>query len=181
MSYVKPAAARHTAIDFGDQLAIAIPSRKQWFQLPFLIFWLMGWTFGELAALNDIAQRGLNGSGLFLLVWVTFWTIGGAMALLTLLWILLGREMIIMDGRLTLTHRREILGVGRSKNYDLSLIQDLRTVTLSLPRPRQWPGWQNYGVIAFDYGAKTIRIGNSLDEAEAKQIIRVLGKYMPIQ
>ncbi len=177
MSYVKPVAVRHTADFFGNQLTIVIPSHKQWLQLPFLIFWLMAWTFGELAGLNDIARHGLNGGGLFLLVWITFWTIGGGTAVLTILWILFGREIIVINGRHTLTHRREILGIGWSKQYDLSLIQDVRTVTLSLPRSRQWPGWQNYGVIAFDYGAKTIRIGNSLDEAEAKQIIHVLRQY----
>ncbi len=179
MTYVKPAVARHTADYFGNQLTITIPSHKQWVQLPFLIFWLMGWTFGELAALNDIFQHGFNGGGLFLFVWITFWTMGGVMALLTVLWILFGREIIVVDGRQSFTHRREILGLGWSKTYDPTRIQDLRTAPPSLPRSRQWPGWQNYGVIAFDYGAKTIRIGNSLEEAEAKQIIRTLGKYMP--
>lgn len=173
MSYVKPAVARHTTDYFNNQLTITIPSHKQWLQLPFLVFWLMGWTLGETAAINDIARQGVRGEGLFLLIWIAAWTVGGALALLTLLWILLGRETIGVDGR-CLNHQRQILGLSWTKRYDIARIRKLRAASPSLPRSRQWPGWRNYGVIAFDYGSQTIRIGNSIAPAEAQQIIRTL-------
>ncbi len=179
MSYVKPAVARHTTDYFSNQLTITIHSHKQWLQLPFLIFWLMGWTLGETAAINDIAHQGMSGEGLFLLIWIAAWTVGGALALLTLLWILLGCETIAVNGRF-LIHRRQILGVGLTKQYEIAHIRDLRPALQPLSRSRQWPRWGIYSVIAFDYGAKTVRIGNSIDEAEAKQIVRTLSKYMVV-
>jgi len=173
MSYVKPAVARHITDYFNNQRTITILSQKQWFQLPFLIFWLMSWTFGELAVINDIGLHKLSGEGLFFLIWAAVWTAGGALALLTVLWILLGRETIGVDGR-TLNHRRQILGFSWTKRYDTARICNLRAASPLLPRFRQWPGWRSYAVVAFDYGDQTIRIGNSIATAEAQQIIRTL-------
>ena len=183
MATITPAAARHTTNLLGQELTINIPSHKQWLHLPFLTFWLIGWTFGELAAINELVTNRTNAVDLFLLVWITLWTIGGATAWLTILWIIFGREIITTDGQQILTHRREILGVGQSKEYDLSFVSDLRAAPALLRSANQWRrpafGWQNFNTIAFDYGAKTIRIGNSLDEAEAKQIIRTLHNHIP--
>lgn len=173
MSYVKPAAARHITNYFNNQRTIPILSHKQWFQLPFLIFWLMIWTIGELAVVNDIGVHKLSGESLFLLIWAAVWTAGGILALLTVLWILLGREMIVVDGR-CLNHRRQILGFSWTKRYDTARIGNLQTASPLLPRFRRWPGWRSYGVIAFDYDDQTIRIGNSIAGVEAQQIIRTL-------
>ncbi len=178
MSTINSISTRHATNYFGQQLIITIPSHKQWLQLPFLILWLMGWTFGELATINDITKHGLNNSSIILLMWIIIWTIGGVTALLSVFWIIFGHEIITVDEHKSLTHHRKILGFGQSKGYDLSLIQDLRAAPSTIPNSRQWPGWQNYNVITFEYDTQTIRIGNSLDDEEARQIIHTLCKYI---
>ncbi len=35
------------------------------------------------------------------------------------------------------------------------------------------------GLIAFDYGARTFRIGSGVDEAEAKQVILIIQQRFP--
>lgn len=41
-----------------------------------------------------------------------------------------------------------------------------------------WGTWEK-GFIAFDYGAKTYRFGESLDEAEARQIVALIHQRFP--
>jgi len=56
------------------------------------------------------------------------------------------------------------LPLGRERRYALSDVKDLRCSPLAqLPRSRR-----SVGLIAFDYGAKTIRFAADVDEAEAK-------------
>jgi hypothetical protein len=62
-----------------------------------------------------------------------------------------------------------------------SLRKDLRAVTPS-PNPMWW--WRGLylyasldGTIAFDYGAKTLRFGAGVDEAEAKTIIKTIEDF----
>ena len=183
MATITPASARHTANLLGQELTINIPSHKQWLQLPFLAFWLMIWTFGELAAINGLATNGIKADSLFTLVWVVLWTIAGATSWITIFWIIFGREIITTNGQKTFTHRWEILGIGQSKEYDIAFVSDLRATSAHLrnirPKRRSALGWQDFNAIAFDYGSKTICIGNSLDEAEAKQIIRTLHNHIP--
>ena len=65
------------------------------FEVPFLAFWLCGWAIGEVFALTVIAKgigtlltgapmaglpqtvAGVLFMGGFMLVWVSFWTLGG--------------------------------------------------------------------------------------------------------
>jgi hypothetical protein len=93
----------------------------------FLAFWLCGWAAGETFALWMLitgAVALLTGKppgpasqplelgpalmmGAFLVVWLTFWTIGGIAAFTELLRLLWGEDRItVASGRLTVTRRR---------------------------------------------------------------------------
>lgn len=70
--------------------------------VPFLLVWLTGWAFGEIAVISVLVagvlkvlrgeeslSGGMVGLAAFLLVWLTFWTIGGIAAIrhvLSLVW-----------------------------------------------------------------------------------------------
>jgi hypothetical protein len=177
MLTVKPARARHSADYFGNQLRIIIPSHKKWFQQLFLVFWFSSWTFGELIVLHSLLQGELRGH-LFNLIWLILWTVGGLVAFLTIFWILLGQEIIIIDG-LSLVHQRQIMGMGQTRLYALDDVRRLRTTTTSIAPSRQWPGCDN-GVVAFDHGTHTVRLGHGIDEAEGKQIIAAIMRYVPL-
>jgi hypothetical protein len=109
-------------------------------------------------------------------VWLLFWTFGGAAAFLTLLWNLAGREIITLSS-ITLTERTEIFGLGRSRSYQISEIKSLRASSdASFGFHRAGRGALPFGAgtigsLAFDYGARTIRMAPSLDEAEAKMLV----------
>ena len=111
------------------------------------------------------------------------WTLGGGAIVLSLLWQLLGQEIVgVLNG--SLTWRPEIAGIGFTREYSLSEVKDLRVSPVTAVGNRRGPplasplNWQS-GVVAFDYGGRTVRFGPSLDEAEAKQLVEQLAPYVP--
>lgn len=182
MSYEIPSPSCHQAKLVDDQLVITIPSRKNWLYIPFLAFWLMFWAAGWISAFSSLFMTPGVVSG-FLLIWLTFWTIGGVYAIITLLWLLAGKEIIQLS-TYALVLRREVVGIGTTRRY-LSL--DVRDLRVSPTAGHGWYGrrqtfntvWHLDGPIAFDYGAKTLRCGGGVDEAEAKQIVKLICQHFP--
>ena len=182
MATITPAAARHQAEWIGNQLIITIPSRKHWFQIPFLSVWLIFWSFGWLAAFTELATVPSGGS-LFLLVWLTFWTVGGLYAFSSLLWLLVGCEILSISTD-KFVMRRQIGPLGRTRAFASLDLRDFRVTPVSRP----WYGrhrqnlpvfWQFDGPITFDYGARTYYCGDGVDEAEAKQIVKLIRQEFP--
>jgi len=181
---IKPYAARHSLDDWGDSLKITIPSKKQWFQILFMGFWLIGWAFGEITVGGIILTgKGYGGMGIFLLAWFGGWTIGGGYALYIFLWQLFGREKIQVSN-IGISIDRSLLG-SFPKEYSSEHIQAVRISPFGTVN--EGSGWSktlsnyglNGGLISFDYGAKTIGFGAGIDEAEAKQILVEIQKRYP--
>ncbi len=114
--------------------------------------------------------------------WLAGWTIGGVAVALSLAWMILGREALAI-GPEGLSLRRAILGVGITRTYDLQQVKRLRVDPRSLDASRRrlaGLGWGlGDGLIAFDYGAQTVRCGASLDDAEARLILTRLTQRHP--
>ena len=180
MARVAVPTAKASVFDTPAGLVINIPSSKSWILFLFLGFWLCGWFFGEVSAIRELATgKTAAGIGLFMVGWLGAWTVGGAVAIYFWLWNAAGHEIISLTPT-SLTLRRDILGFGRSKEYDLPSVKNLRTV------PSLGNSNFNYttqslagGAMAFDYGAKTFRFGGGLDEAEAAHLIDVLKSRYP--
>jgi hypothetical protein len=203
MPIVQPPHERHFIRDEGSSLTVIIPSNKNYFTMFFLGIWLVGWTFGEvmvggiviagilklLSGTSEISMSGLagiaGGGGLFMLVWLTFWTIGGAFAIYTFLWQLVGKEIVEISYE-AIKIQRAVAGFGRKKEYLASYIKDLRVSPLAADsnypfgrsRASSFYGLSG-GPLAFDYGAKTFRFGSGVDEAEAKQILEKIVSRFP--
>ena len=185
MTIVQPSSMRHQADYLGNHLTISIPSRRQWFQILFLGFWLCGWAAGELSAISELFlfHNGTQEADHFLLLWLFGWTVGGLFAMTTLLWQLAGKEIAEISGLgIKLSHR--VWGLRWSQQYAAADIQDLRVSPQPITRHRRSSSLYYWGltggVIAFDYGAKTIRFGSGVDEAEAKQIVKTIQQHYSI-
>jgi len=176
---------RHQADYLGNHLVISIPSYRQWFQILFLCFWLCGWAVGELSTISGLFlyQDSFQASNRFMLLWLIGWTVGGLFAISTLFWQLAGKELVEING-MGIKLSRRVWGVGWSQQYAAADIQDLRVSPQPVThyrRSRRLNYWgSTEGVIAFDYGAKTIRFGGGVDEAEAKQIVKTIQQYFSI-
>ncbi len=167
-----------------EGLQAIVPPKRSWFVIPFLTIWLCGWAFGEFQVIGQLLNPSDKTSIGFLSLWLTGWTLGGIFALGTVLWQVAGREVITVNSSF-LVHRVEALGLGRTRIYAADKIKALRATDYAsgdfqnqqaMAPPFFGPG---IGPVAFDYGAKTIRLAPSIDEAEAKVLVRELARGLP--
>lgn len=201
MPVVQPPKERHKIQDNGSSLKISLPSRKNYFALFFLGFWLIGWAFGEIMVggmliaaivgflfnspeISQMGGGGLSGVSLFMFAWLAIWTVGGGFALYTFFWQLAGKEIIEVKND-SIRIQRAIFGMGRAKEYLSTHVKDLRISPLSMDnnifnmsRATQFWGTTG-GFLAFDYGAQTFRFGSGADEAESKQILEKIVSRFP--
>jgi hypothetical protein len=150
----------------------------------FLIVWLGGWSFGEASAIRELSNPGDKAPSAFLAFWLVGWTLGGAFAISAVLWQLAGREVITVNS-VALSHRVEVFGFGRTRTFRASDVKSLRSTEFASNAFTNQRAWfpplagSGYGPVAFDYGARTIRIAPSLEEAEAKMLVQELSSRLP--
>ena len=182
MVRIKPSAGRARVEEGPRGLEITIPARRNPMIIVFFGFWLIGWGFGEvMVPLMFFGRRADTEFVAFVVAWLLLWTAGGLVVIYLWLWTLVGKERISLDGT-TLALKREVLGYGLTREYELSHISNLRASPVSSfpwlfgAMFQTWLPWG--GTIAFEYGAKTYHFGASLDEAEARILAQqILDRY----
>jgi hypothetical protein len=180
MARVAVPSAKASVFDTPAGLVINIPSAKSLILTLFVGFWLCGWLFGEVSAMRQLATgKTAAGASIFMVGWLGAWTVGGGVAIYFWLWNAAGHEIVSLTPT-SLTIRRDILGFGRSNEYDLPSVKNLRVV-FSLGNTNFNFPTQSLagGTMAFDYGAKTFRFGRGLDEAEASHLVELLKSRYP--
>ena len=204
MAFVEPPKGRAKITELGERVMIEIPMRPkgfvEWgtwlFAFLFFTVWLINCVGGEIFALRELgllpqserwAPQNFPSSS-FLIGWLIVWTAVGILAgyiwLSLLLLMLVGREVIVASPTSLDVVVRPI---GRLRRYRLTEISNLQVMedTASIVRVSWWLyRWMmpTAGIIAFDYGASTVRFGLTINPAEARQIVRLLkerfGQYM---
>jgi hypothetical protein len=182
--YLEPTLPRYQLAQIGDRLEVTVAARRSWPVLLFLCLWLTMWSAGFSQGAHIVFKGTDQVAPLFMGVWLTGWTIGGLAALSTILWQLVGKEHITADHD-GIAYRVAIFGIGRTRSYGLHAIGNLRAVDFAISafhnqNTLRAPFFGTVtGPIAFDYGAKTVRIGASLDEAEARSLVTRLREQLP--
>ena len=190
MSKVEIGKGRAKINDTMNGLEIVIPSKKSFFTIAFIPFWLVGWLFGEVTVIGTLfralfvpSEESAGAPSLFMLVWLILWTVGGAFAIYTLLWNIKGKEIISVNSG-EISYKKDLFGFGKSREYTLAEIKNMRVIDKpSGPWGAQtsWNFWGfSGGTIGFDYGLKTYKIVNGIDEAEAKHIIDEISQRFQI-
>jgi hypothetical protein len=118
----------------------------------------------------------------FLSAWLVLWTFGGVSALSAVAWNLAGKEIVSINPNILII-RHDVLGMGRSWEYDASQVCYLRCSSFvsnpSNPSFQQpFSGMVGPGIV-FDYGARTYRFGIGLDEAEARLLVTEILQRFP--
>jgi hypothetical protein len=186
---VQPPKPRYRIEDLGDGLKITVPSHKSWIGSVVVgIYTILLWSLpiGFVASMfSEPAQPGPSTDAAELLILVPFGLLFMVLILLVtyvFLWSLFGVEIILIRPG-SLAARRQMLSLGRTREYLAEHIRDLR-----VQPPANWPGhveWMSpftgiaKGPITFDYGAKTFHIGSGAEEAEAKQILAAIQQRFP--
>lgn len=161
--------------------SIEIPPNRNWFVIIFLTGWLGGWVMGELFALGAIT--GFLGDGFesagsfFILFWLIAWTVGGFFAIRTWLWMIAGKEIISfnsnelrIDKRGAFFYSPKVYDLREVKNFALNPSNNFDNFFGMNSNRDMWSLGSN-GIFKFDYGFKTIKIANGLDEAEGRFIL----------
>lgn len=183
MAIIEPYSYRSEFNESGSSLTITIPSRKHVLKIIFSIAFLTVWLFAEVMVIRQF----LGGEPkeaffyVFTTVWLLGWTAGGMMIIYGLFWSVIGEEIIEVN-TVSLSVKKRIFR-GRTKEYSVNHIRNLRVSTESISFHDFSAGWKFWTgskrAIAFDYGGKTIRFGNEIDEAEAKYIIDKITERCP--
>jgi len=173
---MSPLARRSTVWERPDGLEVRVPAHRNLFVIFLLAAWLAAWASGSVGA-STTPFAGPEAPKAFLLVWLLTWMLAGAFAACTCLWMLGGRERIVLSAQ-KLRVGREVFGLAWTREYDLSLVKNFRVSTTASgllawsASARLWG--LGGGPIAFDYGTRTVRMAASIDEPEATQIVNEL-------
>lgn len=168
----KRADSRITIRETADGLGIDNPSHRQMPVILFLLLWLGGWSVGEYFALNEIFRGGTPlAADLFLIVWVTFWTLGGAAAWYFVLWQLFGVERLFITGG-ALVREAGLWRLRRRQVFDLARVSE---VELSAA-----PAAANSTnrAISFKVDGKQFGFGIALSKEEAEQSLAAIRRHL---
>lgn len=179
---VTPQPPRYQLNVHADGLQAVIPAQRSALALLLLLIWLGGWAFGEMQAIEQLLRPKDQAATAFLAIWLAGWTAGGLAAIGGLLWQFAGRELLTANAT-ALAHRIEIFGLGFTRHYAAHEVKALR------PAPHgtlaQYQAWMPpfmgpaRGSLAFDYGSRTLRLVQGLDEVEARELAAQLAARLP--
>jgi hypothetical protein len=179
MVKVDPPTTRIEMADTATGVEITIPAKVNWLLALFMMFWLCGWAVGLVGAASQLFSGRPDTAGtVFLAAWLGLWIVGGAFAILTLAWMLAGREIV----RVSVVELQYVRAVGLfsiSREYQMVQVKRLRVSVGEFGGVQSKfasAGLLGRCAIAFDYGAATRRFGMGLDEAEAHTLVETLSK-----
>jgi hypothetical protein len=175
---VQPLSRRSTWREGTAGRELAIPVRPNWIVLVIVPVWLTLWISGIVGAAGQLTSgRARGGEAGFFEVWLAMALAGTMAVVYGWLWNAIGREVVSLRSGL-LVIRREVAGIGLSREYGLADVRNLR-VSVPPPDAGRWSSPLRFGrapgVIAFDHGARTVRFGEGLDESEASLVLDELG------
>jgi hypothetical protein len=176
----KPYGGRAVFQETISGLDIIIPAKRNYFVMFFLMFWGAGWLMGEFTAIALMIRADNSFERWMMPIWLIPWSIAGFFVIRIVLWMLIGKEVLRFErGNLTVSKRNGLL--IKPKTFDLREMRHIRVAETGDNFPGMamqkgmWLGSVgNRGAIKFDYGLKTVRVGENIDEAEARFIINTL-------
>ena len=81
MAKVEVGKGRTTINTLPQGIELIIPSKKNYFLIMFLAFWLVVWVFGEVTAIGTLLTLEGKAPKLFMIAWLGACTVGGAFAM----------------------------------------------------------------------------------------------------
>ena len=144
-------------------------------KLGLLFLWLMAWTVCGIIVLANYFNIHDQNSRLFVIVYLSFWAYYEFKIARAYTWKKWGKEKIWIQNGI-LHYQREVSKRGKIKEYNTSLINDLKLIEVSESNFSHFMGqsfWIKGGErIEMQYQAKTIGFGMQLKTEEAKTILK---------
>lgn len=147
--------------------------KRNWLTITFLILWLLIWAAGEYFVLSIAFSEGLPPAPeIYLILWLVGWTMGGILAIISLLWNLIGKEVVIIGYDTTLTIIKKLFFLKKAKVFFYKKIRNIRIEPKNERKSHQIAFLTyRYGKIKFAYKRKVYGFGSELTEAQAQEIV----------
>lgn len=160
-----------------NSTSIIIYPEKSKINQAVLLIWFLLWTAGGLIMLIARQLGYYSTPKTYVLVWMAFWLYFEFIVGYALLWRSFGFERILIkNGKLL--YKKEILGSGKTKSFQLELIKDPQLVPTderSFAKVMSDSYWMPGGEkIFFWYQGKQIRIGQQLNDSDAKNLLKII-------
>jgi hypothetical protein len=169
MEVAPPPAPGSRIQELGDDLIVRFRAHRSWGTIVFLIVWLSIWTLGGGAAFYSLPLAGWGGRA-FLLVWLCGWAYGECFAIASLAWQLCGREVLTVTPQ-DLEVRREVGRFVRTKRYDAALVRDILAARAQDDDDEE--PRKDY-CLEIAYNDVTVRVGEGMGEREADWMASML-------
>jgi hypothetical protein len=161
-----------------DGIGVYNPTRRRLGIVAFMLVWLCGWGAGEWFALSQLLDSGTPlAANLFLLVWVSLWTVAGIVVLLIVLWQLVGVEkLFLIEGGGIVTER----GFGPVTRRRIFRVDEVSEVSLAQQQPQSASASAitTAGAVQFLAGGKRHSFGIDLDEEEADRVATLMRDFL---
>lgn len=165
--------SRITIRETEDGLGIHNPTHRQMPVIVFLLLWLGGWSFGEYFALSVIfSGTGMSEGDLFLIFWVTFWTLGGLAAWWFVLWQMFGVEQFFVTSG-AVVREVGLWRLRRRRVYPLHSVSGFKLAS----GPRMGSQFAN-GAIAFTAEGAERRFGIGMSSEEAGTALAAIRRHL---
>lgn len=161
--------------DSNERLTLSLPAPRRYLTMLLLALGLIFWAYIFIASVGAMVTQASSDilAGFFIILWLLGWLLAGAVALYALLWMTLGREIVILASD-TLTIRRDLKGYGNDQSYKVRHIEELRVTAdpfnlyefVTSLRPFGLGG----GKLIFDYLTLIGQFGAGLRNDEAQVI-----------
>ena len=189
--------SNYTANNEESSLRIFMPSKREWYLVPFFLLWLFllvvfgfsiitvfsVFVYGILKTividLQDISSASTFAIlAICLLPYLMIWLLLGYIGIRNVLWQLTGKEFIEVNQK-TMVVTRQLLRWQSRRQYQVKDISDLRS---NFPKHFS-VGWfrsfyselrGNYGKIAFEYQEKTYRIGQYIKRRDVEKVLELI-------
>jgi hypothetical protein len=192
---VKFISDRISSEDHKTSTTIVITPKKVLWKEIVLGLWCAGFTFAGIYMIYllwfggiDTLEVGTNFDDsvrkqqqIYLAIFVAFWAYFEYVTVKTFLWIIFGKELIMIDSE-AMSVKKSILRYGKSHRYFFENIKHFkyeRPDTLSMNTFLDNSYWSTGSeVYKLDYMGKSRTFGRKIDEKEAKQLFRFLTDKM---
>lgn len=160
-----------------DGIGIYNPTRRKLALVAFMLVWLCGWAAGEWFALSEIFRSGSPlAVDLFLIVWATFWTLGGLVVLLIVGWQLFGVEKLFLIEGGGIVTERGLGPITRRKVFRVDQVSDVGFADGK--RKSTVDGVFSGGAVRFFADGKPQFFGIELDDEEADRVVILMREFV---
>lgn len=165
-----------------EKLLINIDGRGTKKQVTIVMVWLALWTICGTIILVELFADYNRDQKIVLAVMLVFWLYFEYAVYYILRWRKAGIEILKIEGD-KMTYSREINGIGKVQSFDARKVRNLKMVDYKDSDFQRsfYKSWYSIGgeMVSFSVDGREQRIAMQIEEADAKQLLKVIDKALP--